>query len=104
MSPTSRRNFLAQAGSSALAAAAGRPLTPHAPAFAPLTFKGGDLEIAAAGDPGGPGAEVRLLPDETLPHTYRALVLRDGRLEGVQMVGARKDFDSWSQRLGSPYP
>jgi NADPH-dependent 2,4-dienoyl-CoA reductase/sulfur reductase-like enzyme len=92
------------AGANAAAAAAGQPLAIHTPQNAPLTFKGGDLELASAGHPGGSGAELRVLAEETLPNTFRALVLQDGTLTGVQMVGVRKDFDTWSQRLGASYP
>ncbi len=90
-------------GANAAAAVAGEKLQPHRPQLAPLTFKEGELELASAGNPGGENAELRLLTDETLPHTYRALVLRNGRLEGVQMIGVRKAFDTWTARLGEPY-
>jgi NAD(P)H-nitrite reductase large subunit len=87
----------------AMASLSGQPLQPHTPQNAPLTFKGSDLELASSGDPGGTGTELRLLADEILPNTFRALVLQNGILKGVQMVGVRKDFDTWSQRLGVPY-
>jgi 3-phenylpropionate/trans-cinnamate dioxygenase ferredoxin reductase component len=92
------------AGINAVAAASGRPLEIHTPQNAPLTFKGGDLELASSGHPGGSDTELRLLAEETLPNTFRALVLQNGTLTGVQMVGIRKDFDTWTQRLGEPYP
>lgn len=92
------------AGANAAASAAGRPLVIHTPQHTPLTFKGGDLELASAGYSGGDDSELRVLAEETLPDTFRALVIQSGILTGVQMVGVRKDFDSWSQRLGEPYP
>lgn len=91
-----------QAGANAAAAAAGLPLQPYAPTLTPLLFKSGPVDLASEGLAWEPGCVVKRLDEGLGPDQYRALILKNGLLAGVQAIGTRKDFDGWAKRIGEP--
>lgn len=87
------------AGRNAVAAVRGEPLEEYAPQTLPLMFKSGDFELYAVGPPGGgPDYEEHLLEGSS-EEVLRALIRKDGRLCGVQMIGTRHEFDDYLRQL-----
>ena len=86
------------AGGNAVAGQRGGPLAEYAPESVPLTFRWQAVEVYAAGDPGGPGIEEWLL-GSTEDCRLRSLMLREGMVAGVQMVGTREDLDHYLEML-----
>jgi NAD(P)H-nitrite reductase large subunit len=87
-----------QAGANLVAALQGRPLLAHAPDPAPLAFKAKGVELYALGEPAGEGSREWFL-DTTEESALRALVLMNGVVTGVQMVGTREDFDQYAEMV-----
>jgi nitrite reductase (NADH) large subunit len=88
------------AGANAAAFAAGLPLQPYASMLQPLMFKSGPVDLASDGVPWGPDCTLRALSDGLTADQYRALIIRNGQLAGVQAIGTRKEFDGWCKRIG----
>jgi NAD(P)H-nitrite reductase large subunit len=82
------------AGANAVAAVRGEPLRMYQPELQPLTLKVRDFEMHAAGDAGSEGTTEQPLEASTETRC-RVLVLKDGLVAGVQMVGTREGFDDY---------
>lgn len=65
----------------------------------PLLFKHGDVELLAAGPPGGDNLEEVVLPDDGQA-IYRSVLLEKGVLRGVQMIGSHEGFRPLVDFLG----
>jgi NAD(P)H-nitrite reductase large subunit len=85
-------------GANLVAALQGRPLTAYTPDVAPLVFKTREIELYALGEPAGEGSQEWFL-DATEDSAFRALVLMNGVVTGVQMVGTRQDFDHYAEMV-----
>jgi NAD(P)H-nitrite reductase large subunit len=83
----------------ALAFLQGRPLTRVPEPASPLSFEHGDIEFHSIGRPTGEDLEEKVLSDDG-EHTYRSVLLEDGVLRGVQMIGSHEDFRPWADSLG----
>jgi NAD(P)H-nitrite reductase large subunit len=68
-----------------------RPLTYVPEPVASLSFKHADAEFHAIGPPAGEGFEEKVL-SEGGESVYRSVLLQDGVLRGVQMVGSHEGF------------
>ena len=104
VSRCSAREAVAQGKSAALnliALLRGQPMAAYKSAYAPLSFKSAGIELYAAGEPARAGYDEICL-DGTSEDVYRAIVAREGRSVGVQMVGSGAGFDELVQGLGKP--
>ena len=83
----------------------GRPLSHVPEPVSPLSFKHTDVEFHSVGRPAGDDLEERVLSDDG-EHVYRSILLENGVLRGVQMIGSRENFqqlaDSLDQTWQSP--
>ncbi len=86
------------AGANAAAVAHGRSCAVYQPVQVPLTYKMPSFEVYAVGLPDGPGCETRCLENND-ESNFRALVLQNGVLVGVQMIGTREEFDDYAARV-----
>jgi NAD(P)H-nitrite reductase large subunit len=89
------------AGANCVAALRGEPLHPYSPGTTAFSLKVGDVEVHTAGDIPPEHCEVLTL-DGSGDSVLRALLVKDGRVVGVQMIGTRRDFDAHAARLGQP--
>jgi nitrite reductase (NADH) large subunit len=87
------------AGGNMLASLEGRAMTPYVPIPLPLSLKTRDLELYAMGGPVVPGDSELWLSGAT-DDMVRAILLREGVLVGVQMIGTREGFDELAGDLG----
>ena len=90
------------AGANAAAAAAGLPLQPYQPELQPLLFKSGPVDLASEGVAWAPDCSLKRIDEGLGPEQYRALIIKNGILAGVQAIGTRKEFDGWAKRIGEP--
>ena len=90
------------AGANAVASLQGQELEAVPAAVVPLSLKHGDIELYAAGPPQGEGLEERTL-SEREASAYRSVLLQDGILRGVQMVGTREGFHQLVAEIGRPW-
>ena len=90
------------AGTNAVAAAHGQPGAVHQPMRLPLTYKAQAFELYAIGLADGPGCETQCLEESKDDATFRALILQNGVLVGVQMIGTREGFDDYAARVQPP--
>lgn len=90
------------AADNAVALLSGEPLHHVAEPVVPLSFKHADTEFHSVGPPAGGNLEERVLPGDG-PGVYRSVVLRDGSLSGVQMVGSSADLRRLTDLLGRPW-
>lgn len=79
------------AGANAAAAVAGRPTSAFSPPVIPMSLSCCGFDIQIAGRRAGDGSEEQLL-DGNDEVTYRGCAVRAGKITGVQMVGATRDF------------
>lgn len=91
------------AGDNAVTFVQGRPLAYVPEPVTPLFFKHKDVELLAVGPPEGEGLEEKVLADDGQA-VYRSVLLEDGVLRGVQMVGTHEDFRQLVDSLGRPWP
>jgi NAD(P)H-nitrite reductase large subunit len=93
------------AADNAIAFLQGRPLTYVTEPVSPLSFKHNDLEFHSIGQPAGDTLEEKVLSDDG-KCIYRSILLEDGVLRGVQMIGSHEDFwklaDSLNQTWQAP--
>ena len=86
-----RTSTAAGAADNALAFLEGRPLSYVAEPVSPLSFKHTDVELHSVGRPAGDGLEEKVLSDEG-KYVYRSVLLENGALRGVQMIGSHENF------------
>ena len=67
-----------------------------------VAFKHEDLEFHAVGPPLGANFEERILPDSGAD-IHRSVLLEDGTLRGVQMIGTNADFQQLVNEIGKPW-
>lgn len=79
------------AADNAIAFLQGRPLTYVPEPVSPLSFKHNDIEFHSIGRPAGDNLEEKVLSDNG-ECVYRSILLEDGVLRGVQMIGSHEDF------------
>jgi nitrite reductase (NADH) large subunit len=90
------------AGDNAVAYLQGREPARAPEPVAPLLFQHADLELQSIGPAGGADLEERAFPDNG-PTVYRSVLLENGLLRGVQMVGSRDGFRRLADALGRPW-
>jgi NADPH-dependent 2,4-dienoyl-CoA reductase/sulfur reductase-like enzyme len=78
------------AGANAASAAAGLPVQAYRPALQPLLFKSGPVDLASEGLAWDPECRVKTIEEGLGPEQYRALIIKNGLLAGVQAIGVRK--------------
>jgi len=86
------------AADNALTFLQGRPPTHVAEPVSPLSFKHEDTEFHSVGVPAGENLEEKVLSDDG-KCVYRSIVLEDGVLRGVQMIGSHEDFWKFAESL-----
>lgn len=87
------------AGANLIASLGGGRLTPYEPAVAPVSFKHRDFELHALG--GVISSEHQELAlDGSSDSVVRSLLVKDGVITGVQLVGTREGFDELTGQLG----
>ena len=79
------------AADNAIAFLQGRPLSYVGEPVSPLSFKHNDIEFHSIGQPVGSHLEEKVLSDDE-KCVYRSVLLEDGVLRGVQMIGSHEDF------------
>ncbi len=90
------------AGDNAVAFVQGRSLTYVAEPVTPLFFKHNDVEIESVGAPVGEGLQEKVLTDDG-EAVYRSVLLDNGDLAGVQMIGSHEGFRQLVDSLGRPW-
>jgi NAD(P)H-nitrite reductase large subunit len=90
------------AGENAVAWAEGRPPAHVAEPVAPLLFKHRDTEIHSVGPATGANLEERVLTNDG-ENVYRSVLLENGALRGVQMIGSHEGFRQLADSLGRPW-
>ncbi len=88
------------AGTNAVAAARGQPGAIYKTVLLPLTYKAQGFEVNAVGLADGPGCETQVL-ETRQANAFRALILQNGVLVGVQMIGTREEFDDYAAKVQS---
>ncbi len=91
------------AGENAVTFVQGRPLAYVPEPVTPLFFKHGGMELFAVGPPEGEGLDEKVLADDGQA-VYRSVLLDDGFLRGVQMVGTHEGFRELTDSLNRPWP
>ncbi len=86
------------AGTNAVAAVHGQPGAIYKTIPLPLTYKAPGFEVNAIGLADGPGCETQIL-ETRQEHAFRALILQNGVLVGVQMIGTREGFDEYAAKV-----
>lgn len=79
------------AADNAIAFLQGQPLNYVPDLVSPLSFKHANVEFRSAGRPAGDGLEEKVLSDDG-KCVYCSVLLEDGVLRGVQMIGSHRDF------------
>jgi NAD(P)H-nitrite reductase large subunit len=87
------------AGDNAVSFVQGRPLAQAPEPVTPLFFKHGDMELLSVGPPAGDTLEEVTLSGES-GGVFRSVVLEEGVLRGVQMVGSHEGFRRLADSLG----
>ena len=90
------------AGDNVVAFVQGRPLTYVPEPVSPLLFKHKDMEIESVGPTAGDNLEERVLTTDG-ETVYHAILLEDGQLRGVQMIGSHEGFRQLVDSLGQPW-
>jgi len=90
------------AADNALAFLQGRPLSYVTEPVSPLSFKHEDTEFHSVGRPAGDNLEEKVLSDDG-KYVYRSILLEDGVLRGVQMIGSHEDFWKLAESLGQTW-
>ncbi len=90
------------AGDNAVAFVQGRSLTYVAEPITPLFFKHKDVEIESVGAPAGAGLQEKVLTEDG-ETVYRSVLLDQGDLVGVQMIGSDEGFRQLVDALGQPW-
>ncbi|MBN2129270.1 MAG: FAD-dependent oxidoreductase [Sedimentisphaerales bacterium] len=89
-------------GANVVAAAEGREREPVPETVVPLSFKHEDVEFHAVGPPRGANFEETILPDSGAD-IHRSVLLENGTLRGVQMIGTSADFRQLVSEIGKPW-
>lgn len=90
------------AADNALAFLQGWPLTYVPEPVSPLSFKHANVELHSVGQPAGDDPKERILSDDG-NHVYRSILLEDGSLRGVQMIGSHEGFRPLADSLGQTW-
>ncbi|MBN1506284.1 MAG: FAD-dependent oxidoreductase [Sedimentisphaerales bacterium] len=90
------------AADNAIAFLEGRPLTDVPEPVSPLSFKHSDIEFHSIGQPVGDKLEERVLSDDG-KSVYRSILLEDGVLRGIQMIGSHEDFSKLADSLNQTW-
>jgi len=90
------------AGTNVVAAAEGREPEPVPEIVVPLSFKHEDMEFHAVGPPRGTNLEEKVLPDSGAD-IHRSVLLENGLLRGVQMIGTSVDFRKLVSEIDQPW-
>ncbi len=90
------------ASDSAIAFLQGQPLNYVPEPVSPLSFKHSDIEFHSVGRPVGDGLEEKVLSDDG-KCVYRSVLLEDGVLRGVQMIGSHEGFWPLADSLGQTW-
>ena len=90
------------AGTNVVAVAEGREPDPVAETVVPLSFKHKDAEFHAVGPPRGTSFEEKVLFDSET-NVYRSVLLENGTLRGVQMIGTNADFRQLASEIDQPW-
>ena len=90
------------AGTNVVAVAEGREPEPVAETVVPLSFKHKDAEFHAVGPPRGTSFEEKVLFDSGT-NVYRSVLLENGTLRGVQMIGTNADFRQFASEIDQPW-
>jgi nitrite reductase (NADH) large subunit len=91
------------AGENAVTFLQGGALVHVAEPTVPLFFKHQDMELQAIGPPAGDGLEEKVLSTDG-EYVYRSILVEDGELRGVQMIGSHESFRQLADALGRPWP
>jgi nitrite reductase (NADH) large subunit len=86
------------AADNAIAFLQGRPLSRVPEPVSPLSFKHTDVEFHSVGRPAGDNLEEKVLSDDG-KYVYRSILLEDGVLRGVQMIGSHENFRQLADSL-----
>ena len=90
------------AADNAIAFLQGRPLAYVPEPVSPLSFKHSDMEFHSVGQPSGKDLEEKILSGDG-KCVYRSVLLEDGALRGVQMIGSHEDFWQLADSLGQTW-
>jgi nitrite reductase (NADH) large subunit len=90
------------AAENAIAFLEGRPLTHVPEPVSPLSFKHSEIEFYSIGQPAGDKLEEKVLSDDG-KCVYRSILLEDGVLRGVQMIGSHEDFSKLADSLNQTW-
>ncbi len=90
------------AADNALAFLQGEPLSYVPEPVSPLSFKHSDIEFHSVGRPAGDELEEKVLSDDG-KCIYRSILLEDGALRGVQMIGSHENFWPLANSLGQTW-
>lgn len=87
------------AGDNVLSYLQGENLNRHSPEPLALSFKHGDFQVHAAGSSPCEREEEQILEDSD--GAFRALRMQNGILQGVEMIGTRKEFRELCKAIGT---
>jgi nitrite reductase (NADH) large subunit len=90
------------AADNAIAFLQDRPLAHVPEPVSPLSFKHADIEFHSVGRPAGDDLEEKVLSDDG-KCVYRAVLLDNGALRGVQMIGSHENFWQLADSLGQTW-
>jgi len=90
------------AGENALAFTQGRELASIPEPISPLLFRHKDVEVQSVGPAAGDGLAEKVLTNDG-ETVYRSVLLDNGKLCGVQMIGSRDGFRQLLDSLNQPW-